>query len=282
MLPKKDSQLQAAILRGIFPIILSGPSGSGKTTTLIRVLHRLNRHSKFVDISLGIRRSLNSNLILHTYIYSHADLLNIHHTHNLIIETTIQMPSSPQTINFSPPSKSLHFYRFIGRIFYRKLSISDLNIIENSILVDVQTTSIQQPSKERSTMQKQHLVSTKHNGKHSHSSSRKQRSTLLIDTSETSSLDEIDQIFQFDDSEDSLHTHYQDFKLCTAFDTSKVIRYLYENMLHFLDLNSLSASYECLSAGIDLSFIHAVLTTTSSKSSQRPFRPVSNDALPHL
>lgn len=157
--PKKSNELEYAISNRHFPLIVHGPSGTGKTRIIKELLCKHGMKCVEVDLSnTVVRRPLSRDIIVLATLYETADLKNIQYGANLIIESnlhylnkmdgfrTIRLNRTGKQSAILNSNKSItknstgrclgsveqqelvDLYQFIGKIFYRKLSIKQLEM----------------------------------------------------------------------------------------------------------------------------------------------------------
>lgn len=158
----KYKELEKTIRNKDFPIIVYGPSGTGKTYAIKDILSKLNRKFREVDISVDtVKRPIDHEMVLLTHLYAIDDLKRLIYKGNIIIETNIHYAhklegfkvikfgrSTARTMkNRSPKEgpyacasnieqndlRSVDLYRFLGKIFYRKLSIRKIELDDRCI-----------------------------------------------------------------------------------------------------------------------------------------------------
>lgn len=147
-MPKERKYIQ--ILRAIrekrFPILITGPSGVGKSHAILSAVRTLHLPYVYVDVSQSqICRSLMGG-ITHIVLYRLQDLENIRHTGNLIVETAMhgieeklvgcthirmnrpefKKVQKIQHCKYKERMEAVDVFRFIGRIFYKKLKMIDI------------------------------------------------------------------------------------------------------------------------------------------------------------
>lgn len=169
--PQKIAAIENAIKNSKFPILISGPSGSGKTFCILKALENLLIKSIFVDLSqVKVRKCMLKNTVVIAYLYNLSDLKNVLYDKSLIIETTLENTSHLERFNIikfdmkSFSSKAdrkrskmhmntknaiinsiyalnerIGLYRFLGKIFYRKMSIKDIDIENDYIIISQET-----------------------------------------------------------------------------------------------------------------------------------------------
>lgn len=155
---KKYQQLVDYLKRKEFPILIHGHSGTGKTFTLLKALKACNLNYRVVELDGRIlRKPIDKSLITLVYLYDQKDLEIIKFKENLIIETTIpwankfegfkalkftRLISKNSEYSNRLLDEFLHntenvevdLFKFLGRIFYKKLSVTDI-YLENKTIV---------------------------------------------------------------------------------------------------------------------------------------------------
>lgn len=162
--PKKYEALDEAIAHARFPILVHGPSGSGKTYAIRTALTKHGLIPRDYPASHGIPGRPLSNKVILLATVSSSHELSFFSEARAIIETTLDFVDAPgfTTIHFTPPTAhqmaSLGFsgftgnlfsvffgisqseervslFRFLGRIFYKRLSLRDIDVSKGFVTV---------------------------------------------------------------------------------------------------------------------------------------------------
>lgn len=145
MIKTKYNELVKAIKNNEFPIVVFGPTATGKTYAITNALKMLKIKYKYVELSeTTINKPLRKEYVIHTVLNKIQDLDNIKYDKNVIIETSIhgvnERLENSKLIKFSNKKvcdkklfkykkmdeNNVDIFRFLGRIFYKKLNIKDL------------------------------------------------------------------------------------------------------------------------------------------------------------
>lgn len=300
---KKYQELVEAIKRRNFPILVHGPSGSGKTFTITKALLSCDMKYRHVELDGKIiRKPIDKNMVTLIYLYNQKDLENIKFKTNLIIETCIPWANKFQDflpIKFTRQSQKqlsdvgifhskndlfaiqragqdtmeIDLFRFLGRIFYKKLSISQIFIENRNILYYCLVNTLKRiPLKceyELSSEQQSEVCLSRRfilSDSESSLSNEKINFPLQSNLNCTASFED-DFIFQSSDSHYSLE-QANDFSIDMAISRLKKIvkadesgvsgssksfnlkifeNFVYENFLSFVAVNDLPEVYNCLS-----------------------------------
>jgi len=315
----KSTDLLKAIQSGHFPIILSGPTGVGKTHALLSATKALGLVYRYVDISQSrINRPLQSSCITHTVLYRLQDLENVRYTGNLVVETELhgvreKLPGSTEIrmgrqefkvkkkirhAKYEERSENLDVFRFIGRVFYKKLGMSEIERGEGRVYYRANRTAIESRPSNRTAVESKSSDRTAIESKPSNRTvvnrpsdrtvmesklsdrsaieskpSNIQANTInyrrfIIDESSSISFEE-DHIFT--SSVEEISASPPDFmSKCISFPANKIEAFLYANFPYFVGLNDLPQVYECLSlTGLSEvfleSYIGAILVSKAPK-----------------
>lgn len=293
----KFKELKEAIVNRNFPIIVYGPSGSGKSFTILKVLESLDIKHKYVELEgKPINKPIQSNLVTLVYLYKQSDIEKIKFRNNLIIETSISWANKItgfKAIKFNritllqaskykiknyqgnlftchhngQSNEEIDFFKFLGRIFYKKISVSEISIENNLILYS-------QPIKKQIETHCQSFIE-----EDSTSSELQQGRRFILDDSESEilTLKQIDHdncSISFDEdlifeSSDILEIQKpndflinlaisnlknlitsDDFNFKTpnvSFNLNTFESFIYNSFVHFVSLKDLPETYDCLS-----------------------------------
>lgn len=282
--PAKYRELERAVANGEFPIIVYGPSGVGKTHAIQSVLRRHGMQFLYVDISsVRTRRPLRRNTVILSHLYAVTDLDNLAYRDSVIIESNIHYLNKLdgyKLIKFSRMTErgvqdvrrstarphnnfsgnlfslswdirqedyTLELYRFLGRIFHRKISVDEIGVDTNDLYVDVALSGSPVHATEKQIQTPSYPENAKNRS--SEEKGRPSRRSLLVDSSEDSlragSAEEIDNILDGLESESQHEPERPAHRV--SFSKRKILGYLYENMINFGDLDDLRHFYECIS-----------------------------------
>lgn len=133
--------LITAIKNDSFPIILIGPSPSGKTTLIERALEILQLKHKYVESTSRINKPLDGRIV-HTVLSNMKDIENVKYNRKMIIETSLSVERhfKEGTIiktHRNDSETDVDFYRFLGRIFYNKLKIEEIEIEGDRLIYSI-------------------------------------------------------------------------------------------------------------------------------------------------
>lgn len=289
----KYIELLKAIEKRAFPIIVMGPNRAGKTHAIINALNYLGLKYKYVELSESkVNKPLGKECIIHVVLYKFQDLNNIKYDKNLIIETTLHgidgKFNNCTTIKFNQKifkekaklehkkykekyEYQLDIFRFIGRIFYKKLKVQDLESDEHTIYYHCSKVS-----KDHETANLANIVDTKENFKNEKADEALPRK-FILEESESTVFDEPNTSISFEedyifdssddntrivDNDDSISVSVTklkklistDFKYldCAeeyniSFDINIIERFIYENFPYFIKLEDIPAVYDSLS-----------------------------------
>ncbi|ELA41518.1 uncharacterized protein VICG_01382, partial [Vittaforma corneae ATCC 50505] len=274
--------------------IVIGPNGTGKTHAIISALSYLGLKYKYVELSESkINKPLNKECIIHTVLYSFQSLDNIKYDKNLIIETTLHgidgRFNSCTVVKFNQKvfkekpilrhkkykekyEYQLDIFRFVGRIFYRKLKVKDLENDEQTIYYNCLKANKDNAISHIANT----VVDPKENCENKELYETVSRKFILEESESVMSNGmsisisfEEDDIF--DSSDDNKAIVYSndpismsviklkklistDFKQleynqeCNlSFDINIIERFIYENFPYFIKLKDVSTVYDCLS-----------------------------------
>lgn len=261
VLDKKYNELECAILENAFPIIVYGPSGSGKTHTILSILNKHNKKVLHIELeTTQLRATLNRNAIFVATL-SRASVLyqqiNELANHRIIIEIPDSYLNIQKLKETNSKFRAIHFnevpasrmkkkgyksfngnlfslkfgikqeeekisiFRFLGRIFYRRLALSLLQLDGEYI------TALKVCSNEE----------IKYKLENKTKSNKTQRGTTRIVESD----DEIDRSTK-PANEDKPEVFSQ-----VSFPQEMIEAYIYENILLFCDSGNIAIFYELLS-----------------------------------
>ncbi len=159
----KYRELEIAIKNHEFPIIVYGPSNTGKTYAIQTILNNLKLKYKEVDLNHNyIKKPINNELIILTCLNDIDDLNKILYKKRVIIETNIHFCNKIKgykTIKFNKKKDDLRscnrtiisekvlyidLYHFLGKIFYKKLHLSNVNINYDRIFLSENSRKVVQ------------------------------------------------------------------------------------------------------------------------------------------
>lgn len=319
--PAKYLELESAVVSRSFPIIVYGPSSSGKTHTINAVLAKLGLRPVFVDLSTTkTKKPLDKKAVVLVYLYSIASLERIVYRESVIIESNIQYLNklegyklikfnsvTPRRMegmgypgfngnlfsvffNIMQPDYSLGLYRFIGRIFYKKITARNIELDGCYLYAEVDSGRDEQAGlmrhgdrrwTQRSTIENssdlkieclpekrgtKKLLISESSSSEDGMKARGCRRISIVDSSsgeENNSLEEIDgtKIFSSSEDADSESRHEVDADdletsvPTVSFEAKKILGYLHENVVDFCDVESLSLFYDCISL-CDINELH--------------------------
>jgi len=331
--PNKYNELSKAVKDKNYPIIVSGPSGSGKSTAILRILEHYNIEHKYAELSWqSISKPLNKNLVILTHLYNVKDLANIKYNKSLIIESNLANLNKLEgykiirfsritdkmaekhgikefngnlfslRFGFKQYNPQIDFYRFLGRIFYKKLKVTDLDIdafVHYRLDLGYSKCKLPEiscPSKKTLKLRKNFCESSSDEPEEFCQSEGKNKNCEESEVTPKSSLEfssEIEQIDHFMKSSESncadeniynlkklVKYDESPSNLVLSFEKIKVEKYLAENFLHFVDFDNLIVVYEALSL-LDLkapsngmllvTFVQCILEKGALKSANRAF-----------
>lgn len=298
--PNKYNELSKAIKDKDYPIIVSGPTGSGKSTAILRILGHYNIEHKYAELSWqSISKPLNKNLVILTHLYNVKDLANIKYNKSLIIESNLANLNKIEgykiirfnritgkmaekhgikefngnlfslRFGFRQHNPQIDFYRFLGRIFYKKLKVADLVVDEFvHYRLDLgcskcKLPEISLPSKKILKLRKNFCESSSNESEEFCQSDDKNKNCAGSEITLEGSLEFSSEIEQIDLFMKSSESNCADENICNlknlvkydespsnlvlSFEKIKVEKYLAENFLHFVDFDNLIVIYEILS-----------------------------------
>ncbi|KAM0680187.1 hypothetical protein GINT2_001571 [Glugoides intestinalis] len=299
-----------------FPILVVGPPGSGKTHAIRKALEEVGVAYWYTELSeVKINKPISKDYVIHTVLYRYGDLDNLYYQKGVIIETCMggveKRLKECQLIKFTGglKEKQIDLFRFIGRIFYKKLKIGDIEVkdqkmyyrekkeLQPSKVKEMQPSKVKemqpskvkemqpskvkemQPSKVKemqpSKVKEQSKEVYKSRGRYIIESEdmEEQSIEMLEKETERESSDSMT-ITSFSSNEEIMTEHSKAIKELKrvfeekkderpegaeyyySFEMGPVEGYLYENFLHFVQLEDLATVYECLSLiDMDKSFI---------------------------
>lgn len=258
----KYQELENAIVLGRFPILLHGPSGSGKTHTVLSILQKHRIPVIRTDLAHGqLRRTLNRKAVLLVTL-DHLSDLQYHSStvQRVIFEVALDYVDMPEftivhfnrvparrmalagypdfngnlfSIFFGIKQESEHvnLFRFLGRIFYRKISISNIDIDREYLTL---LKSQKAPYPLGSPLFPLQVNDTT-------ASTKMKRGSRVVESSE--SIDK--ELIQ---TKPGVKCETDKYCTITSFKRSVVEAYIHENMVSFGDMDLLPEFFELLSA----------------------------------
>lgn len=271
MRSSKLTELINSIKNNSFPIILIGPSASGKTFLIEKALEILQLKYKYVESTSRISNPLD-NRIIHTVLNNTKDIENTRYNRRMIIETSLNIEKMfPEgtviKTHKNEKDSGVDLYRFLGRIFYKKMKIGEIEVEGDRIIYSI----INYNSKKRVFNKKQEKnkkiggYNSKNDIDEREDTDRHFNRRFLIkeESSSEISFDE-DLIFSDEspiDNQQSIDLHVKRLKKFVdeteipqysqensiSYDLPKIEGYIYQNFLDFVDLEDASVILESLS-----------------------------------
>lgn len=271
MRSSKLTELINSIKNNSFPIILIGPSASGKTFLIEKALEILQLKYKYVESTSRISNPLD-NRIIHTVLNNTKDIENTRYNRRMIIETSLNVEKMfPEgtviKTHKNEKDSGVDLYRFLGRIFYKKMKIGEIEVEGDRIIYSI----INYNSKKRVFNKKQEKnkkiggYNSKNDNDEREDTDRHFNRRFLIkeESSSEISFDE-DLIFSDEspiDNQQSIDLHVKRLKKFVdeteipqysqensiSYDLPKIEGYIYQNFLDFVDLEDASVILESLS-----------------------------------
>lgn len=278
---KKYEELKSVIKKKEFPIIVYGPPNTGKTYSIKKILRDLNIRYHEVDIiNKFIKKPFDTSILILTYIFNVNDFDRILYKDNLIIETNLDFCNKlsgftaikfnkniykehnsriintlKYKVNNYDEVLSINLYHFLGKIFYKKIKLTDISIEYDKIILYENKCQNFEINYNKTFKEKKSLSYQQQNNKKASTISRRNK---VIESDE-------EDLIEDSKSSDSIYSTFNKLnnnakmklyleKDCVkikenykSFTKNKIIAYIYENIHYFLDFTKLTSFYDILS-----------------------------------